>query len=148
MTNKTTLSLLAWLRRWLALCLLVLAPLAPLGTAQAAQAAQVLFIATSNVPAGKFRQLAEMARPHGIALQVRYLERLPADTDDAVVFHAGSEMGEDGLVRTSGGRVLCVTALAESVKLAQQRVYDVARGIYFDGAQYRRDIGYRAVKNS
>ena len=73
---------------------------------------------------------------------------LPADTDDAVVFHAGSEMGEDGLVRTSGGRVLCVTALAESVKLAQQRVYDVARGIYFDGAQYRRDIGYRAVKNS
>ena len=73
---------------------------------------------------------------------------LPADTDDAVVFHAGSEMGEDGLVRTSGGRVLCVTALAESVKLAQQRAYDVARGIYFDGAQYRRDIGYRAVKNS
>ena len=73
---------------------------------------------------------------------------LPADADDAVVFHAGSEMGEDGLVRTSGGRVLCVTALAESVKLAQQRVYDVARGIYFDGAQYRRDIGYRAVKNN
>ena len=84
MTNKTTLSLLAWLRRWLALCLLVLAPLAPLGTAQAAQAAQVLFIATSNVPAGKFRQLAEMARPHGIALQVRYLERLPADTDEGL----------------------------------------------------------------
>ncbi len=73
---------------------------------------------------------------------------LPADSDDAVVFHAGSVMGEDGLVRTSGGRVLCVTALAESVKLAQQRVYDVARGIYFDGAQYRRDIGYRAVKSS
>ncbi len=73
---------------------------------------------------------------------------LPADTDDAVVFHAGSEMGEDGLVRTSGGRVLCVTALAESVKLAQQRVYDVPRGIYFDGAQYRRDIGYRAIKSS
>ena len=73
---------------------------------------------------------------------------LPADADDAVVFHAGSVMGQDGLVRTSGGRVLCVTALAESVKLAQQRVYDVARGIYFDGAQYRRDIGYRAVKNS
>ena len=73
---------------------------------------------------------------------------LPADTDDAMVFHAGSVMGEDGLVRTSGGRVLCVTVLAESVKLAQQRAYDVARGIYFDGAQYRRDIGYRAVKNA
>ncbi|WP_027996297.1 phosphoribosylamine--glycine ligase [Simplicispira psychrophila] len=73
---------------------------------------------------------------------------LPADTDDAVVFHAGSVMGDDGLVRTSGGRVLCVTVLAESVKQAQQRAYDVARGIYFDGAQYRRDIGHRAVKNA
>ena len=37
-------------------------------------------------------------------------------------------------------------ALADNVKQAQQRVYDVARGIYFDGAQYRRDIGHRAVK--
>ncbi len=44
-------------------------------------AASVLFIATSNVPAGKFRQLAEIARPHGIALEVRYLDRLPADVD-------------------------------------------------------------------
>jgi phosphoribosylamine--glycine ligase len=48
--------------------------------------------------------------------------------------------------RTSGGRVLCVTALADSVKQAQQRAYDVARGIHFDGAQYRRDIGHRAIK--
>ena len=52
------------------------------------------------------------------------------------------------MLRTSGGRVLCVTALADNVKQAQQRVYDMARGIYFDGAQYRRDIGYRAVKGS
>jgi phosphoribosylamine--glycine ligase len=50
------------------------------------------------------------------------------------------------VVRTSGGRVLCVTALADSVKQAQQRAYDVARGIHFDGAQYRHDIGHRAVK--
>ena len=71
---------------------------------------------------------------------------LPQDEDDAMVFHAGTQLDDDGVVRTSGGRVLCVTALADNVKQAQQRVYDVARGIYFDGAQYRRDIGYRAVK--
>ena len=72
---------------------------------------------------------------------------LPADADDAMVFHAGTVLDADGQVRTSGGRVLCVTVLADSVKQAQQKVYDVARGIYFDGAQYRRDIGFRAVKN-
>ena len=70
---------------------------------------------------------------------------LPQDADDAMVFHAGTQI-VDGVVRTSGGRVLCVTALADSVKQAQQRVYDVARGIHFDGAQYRHDIGHRAVK--
>ena len=71
---------------------------------------------------------------------------LPQDQDDAMVFHAGTEL-VDGVPHTSGGRVLCVTALADSVKLAQQRAYDVARGIHFDGAQYRRDIGHRAIKN-
>ena len=70
---------------------------------------------------------------------------LPQDAHDAMVFHAGTQL-VDGVVRTSGGRVLCVTALADSVKQAQQRVYDVARGIHFDGAQYRHDIGHRAVK--
>jgi len=44
--------------------------------------------------------------------------------------------------------VLCVTALGESVRQAQQRAYDMARSIYFDGAQYRRDIGHRAIKNA
>ncbi|HRM48470.1 MAG TPA: phosphoribosylamine--glycine ligase [Alicycliphilus sp.] len=72
---------------------------------------------------------------------------LPQDEDDAMVFHAGTQL-EGGVLRTSGGRVLCVTGLADNVKQAQQRVYDMARGIYFDGAQYRRDIGYRAVKGS
>jgi len=71
---------------------------------------------------------------------------LPEDGDDAVVFHAGTEQAADGTVRVSGGRVLCVTALGESVKLAQQRAYDVLRGIHFDGAQARRDIGHRAIK--
>jgi phosphoribosylamine--glycine ligase len=70
---------------------------------------------------------------------------LPADADDAMVFHAGTVPTEAGPV-TSGGRVLCVTALGDSVKLAQQRAYDLLRGIHFDGAQYRRDIGFRAIK--
>ena len=70
---------------------------------------------------------------------------IPAEAPDAVVFHAGTAL-EDGELRTSGGRVLCVTVLADSVKLAQQRAYEVAARIQFDGAQYRKDIGHRAVQ--
>ena len=70
---------------------------------------------------------------------------LPHATDDAMVFHAGTAAVDGGVV-TSGGRVLCVTALGDSVKLAQQRAYDVLHGIRFDGAQYRRDIGFHAIK--
>jgi phosphoribosylamine--glycine ligase len=73
------------------------------------------------------------------------IANLPADAPDAMVFHAGTAPSSAGPV-TAGGRVLCVTALGDSVKLAQQRAYDVLRGIHFDGAQYRRDIGYRAIK--
>jgi len=70
---------------------------------------------------------------------------LPKPTDEVVVFHAGT-VGEGDQVKTSGGRVLCVTALSDSVKQAQAKAYDAARGIHFDGMQYRRDIGYRAMK--
>ncbi|RTL51431.1 MAG: phosphoribosylamine--glycine ligase [Rhodocyclaceae bacterium] len=71
---------------------------------------------------------------------------LPARAaDDAHVFHAGTT-DKDGHVVTNGGRVLCVTALGDTVKLAQNRAYEVAETISFDGAQYRRDIGYRAIK--
>src|SRR3989344_3982172 len=71
---------------------------------------------------------------------------LPAEADDAVVFHAGTQL-KDGVVSVTGGRGLCVTVLADSVKQAPQRAYDVARGIQLDGAQYRRDIGFRALKS-
>ena len=71
---------------------------------------------------------------------------LPADQLDAMVFHAGTTE-KDGQILTSGGRVLCVTALADSVKQAQQKAYELAQGIHFDGMQYRRDIGYRAIKH-
>ena len=72
---------------------------------------------------------------------------LPKPTDEVVVFHAGT-VAEGDQVKTAGGRVLCVTALADSVKQAQTKAYDAARGIHFDGMQYRRDIGHRAVKAS
>jgi len=61
------------------------------------------------------------------------------------VFHAGTALRGDDLV-TAGGRVLCVTALGDSVRQAQQRAYALVNEIRFDGAQYRRDIGHRAVK--
>jgi phosphoribosylamine---glycine ligase len=66
--------------------------------------------------------------------------------DDAVVFHAGTA-AKDGQTVTSGGRVLCVTALAESVKSAQQLAYEVAQDIGFAGVQYRKDIGHKAIKS-
>jgi phosphoribosylamine---glycine ligase len=69
---------------------------------------------------------------------------LPRDVDDVHVFHAGTTL-EDGKVRTSGGRVLCVTALGDTVRVAQRRAYEVAEGIHFAGSQMRRDIGFRAI---
>jgi phosphoribosylamine--glycine ligase len=69
---------------------------------------------------------------------------LPRGGDDFHVFHAGTT-DRDGKVVTAGGRVLCVTALGESVKLAAERAYEIAAGIHFDGMQLRRDIGHRAI---
>ncbi len=64
--------------------------------------------------------------------------------DDAHVFHAGTTL-KDGNIVTSGGRVLCVTALGGNVSMAQRRAYEVADKIKFDGAQMRHDIGFRAI---
>ncbi len=70
---------------------------------------------------------------------------LPKNLEDAQVFHAGTQL-VDGKVITSGGRVLCVTALGETVKFAQQQAYRIIEDIKFDGAQCRTDIGFRAIK--
>ena len=86
---------------------------------------------------------------HGYPLHPRKgdpITGLPRDTDEAVVFHAGT-VKKDGVVLTAGGRVLCVTVLADNVKQAQQRAYEVSQSIHFDGMQYRTDIGYRALKS-
>jgi phosphoribosylamine---glycine ligase len=69
---------------------------------------------------------------------------LPKDEEDFHVFHAGTRLQDEQIV-TSGGRVLCVTALGDSVKMAQRRAYEIADQISFDGSQMRRDIGYRAI---
>jgi phosphoribosylamine--glycine ligase len=70
---------------------------------------------------------------------------LGRDSDDAHVFHAGTTV-RDGQVVTAGGRVLCVTALGDTARLAQKRAYEVLEAISFDGMQFRRDIGYRAIQ--
>ncbi len=69
---------------------------------------------------------------------------LPAAGDDFHVFHAGTVLSGSDTV-TSGGRVLCVTALGHNTRTAQRRAYEITEQIRFDGMQYRRDIGHRAV---
>jgi phosphoribosylamine---glycine ligase len=71
---------------------------------------------------------------------------LPAPAEDLHVFHAGTQL-QDGVPHTSGGRVLCVTALGDSVRIAQTRALAAVRGIRFAGAQWRNDIGHRALKH-
>lgn len=72
---------------------------------------------------------------------------IPDSQSDCVVFHAGTSL-KDGELQTSGGRVLCVTALADNVRATQQRAYNVVKSINFDGAQYRTDIGWRALEKN
>jgi phosphoribosylamine--glycine ligase len=67
------------------------------------------------------------------------------ETPDSVTFHAGTTLNGDKLT-TSGGRVLCVVGLGDSVKVAQKRAYEAVDQIHFDGMQFRRDIGWRAMK--
>ena len=73
------------------------------------------------------------------------IEGLPAPAEDVRVFHAGTALA-GGKPVTSGGRVLCVTALGDSIKMARARAYNVVEGIHFDGMQCRRDIGHRAME--
>ncbi|TEU23073.1 phosphoribosylamine--glycine ligase [Alkanindiges illinoisensis] len=71
------------------------------------------------------------------------LDQSPEDTK---IFHAGTKLSEDGHVLTSGGRVLCVTALGDNVLEAQIAALEVCGQVTFDGMQYRSDIGYRAIE--
>ena len=120
----------------------------------------VMLAATEPGPHGKLDQveltwhrrtaLGVVMAAHGYPMNPRkgdVITGLPKETEDACVFHAGTTLA-GGALQTSGGRVLCVTVLADNVRLAQQRAYEITAGIHFDGAQYRTDIGHRAVKGS
>ena len=72
------------------------------------------------------------------------ITHLPEQRSDCAVFHAGTRLDGD-TVRTSGGRVLCVTALGDTVQQARATAYAAVEGIHFDGAQYRKDIAWRAL---
>jgi phosphoribosylamine---glycine ligase len=72
------------------------------------------------------------------------ISSLPPAAEDLHVFHAGTAL-QGGQTVVSGGRVLAVTALGDSVRMAQKRAYEAVSGIHFDGMQYRRDIGWRAL---
>jgi phosphoribosylamine--glycine ligase len=119
----------------------------------------VLLAATEPGPHGRLNEielqwdrrtaLGVVMAAHGYPLQPRkgdVITGLPKDEEDAVVFHAGTSVNDNEIV-TSGGRVLCVTVLADNVKQAQQRAYEVASGIRFAGMQYRTDVGHRAARS-
>ena len=74
---------------------------------------------------------------HGLPLE---------EVADGKVFHAGTKLREDDMVVTNGGRVLCVTALGDTVAQAQQRAYELMKDIHWEGSFSRSDIGYRAIE--
>ena len=71
--------------------------------------------------------------------------KIADDSDACVTFHAGTQINSEGMPVTSGGRVLCVTATAPTLREAQKLAYAHIENIRFHGMQYRSDIGYRAV---
>ena len=73
------------------------------------------------------------------------IDGIPPETLESVTFHAGTQL-VGGTLQTAGGRVLCVVGLGDSVKMAQKQAYETVEKIHFNGAQYRRDIGWRGVK--
>jgi len=73
------------------------------------------------------------------------IDGIPPETPESVTFHAGTQL-VGGTLQTAGGRVLCVVGLGDSVKMAQKQAYETVEKIHFNGALYRRDIGWRGVK--
>ena len=73
------------------------------------------------------------------------VKNIPFEEEDLKVFHAGTELSDEGL-KSNGGRVLCVTALGSSVQSAQKKAYNAASKITYKDSFYRKDIGYRAIE--
>ena len=74
------------------------------------------------------------------------IARIPAETDDGKVFHAGTRMDDAGQLVSSGGRVLCAVGLGSDIRAAQQRAYEIVDEIDWPTAFFRRDIGFKALK--
>jgi phosphoribosylamine--glycine ligase len=119
---------------------------------------EVLLAATEPGPHGRLDQvelqwdrrpaLGVVIAAHGYPLQPRHgdaVSGLPPPSPDAAVFHAGTVL-RDGQLLSSGGRILCVTTLADNLRQAQQRAYELIQGLHIEGMQYRTDIGHRALK--
>ena len=120
---------------------------------------EILLAATEPAAQGQLDQielqwdrrtaLGVVLAAHGYPIRPRQgdpISGLPqVGSEEAMVFHAGTSL-QQGRLLSSGGRVLCVTGLADNLLQAQQRVYGIIRGIELDGMQYRRDIGHRALK--
>ena len=105
-------------------------------------------LANAEVEWDRRPALGVVLAAHGYPEETRKgdaIEGLPKPTPECRVFHAGTRL-ENGRVLTNGGRVLCVTALGDSLRIARSRAYEAAEAIRFDGMQYRRDIGERAMK--
>ncbi len=94
------------------------------------RAALGVVLAAGNYPAGSSKGAA--------------ITGIPSETADGKVFHAGTALDGDAVI-TAGGRVLCAVGLGDTVQAAQQRAYALAKPIRWDGVDYRRDIGFRAV---
>ena len=75
------------------------------------------------------------------------ITHIPDATPECVTFHAGTLL-QDDVLQTSGGRVLCVTALGETPAAARSIAYQAIDAIQFDGSQYRKDIGWRALNQA
>jgi phosphoribosylamine--glycine ligase len=73
------------------------------------------------------------------------IDGIAPETPECVTFHAGTTI-VGGSLQTSGGRVLCVVGLGDSIRMAQKQAYETVEKIHFNGAQYRRDIGWRGMK--
>jgi phosphoribosylamine--glycine ligase len=74
------------------------------------------------------------------------IDGIPAETAECVTFHAGTAI-VGGTLQTNGGRVLCVVGLGDSIKMAQKQAYETVDKIHFNGAQFRRDIGWRGLRH-
>lgn len=70
---------------------------------------------------------------------------IPEESDDSLTFHAGTAL-DGSTLKTTGGRVLCVVGLGDSVRVAQKHAYEAVEKIRFEGMQFRQDIGWRALK--